>query len=83
MTCVTPYIKAAFCAITALAVLAGILLLAMQNCQAKQWLKWKDRLSVGLSAIGTLVFIAAMQPYAAVFAFGILVIKGFLLIKKA
>ena len=31
MTCVTPYIKVAFCAITALAVLTGILLLAMQN----------------------------------------------------
>ena len=58
----------------ALKILSGILLLALQNCHAARWVNGKSKLSIGLSAAGTLIFIAAMQPYAAVFAFGFAVL---------
>ena len=63
MTSAAIYIKAVFFTLTAMTILYGILLLALQNCHAARWLNVRDRLSVGLSAVGTLIFIAAMQPY--------------------
>lgn len=75
------YIKAAFWALTALTVLSGILLLALQNCRSPRWLRIKSKASLGLNAAGTLLFIAALQPYAAVFTFVFLAIKALLLIK--
>ena len=83
MTFAIPYIKAVFFTLIAMTVLSGILLLALQNCHAVRWLNVKNKLSIGLSAIATLIFIAAMQPYAAVSAFVFLVIKALLLIKRA
>lgn len=77
-----PYIKAAFLMVTVFTVLFGILLFALQNREAEGWLNWRSRISAGFSVLATLIFIATLQPYAAVFAFGILVIKAFLLIKK-
>ena len=81
MNSALPYIKAVFLFFSALTIISGILLLALQNCQAARWLKLKDKLSVGLSAADTLIFVAALQPYAAVLAFCFLEIKALLLIK--
>ena len=83
MTSAAPYIKAVFFALIAMTILSGILLLALQNCHAVRWLNVKNRLSIGLSAVNTLIFIVTMQPYAAVFAFVFLAIKALLLIKRA
>ncbi len=82
MTFAAPYIKAVFFTLIAMTILSGILLLALQNCYAAQWVKVKGKLSIGLSTVSTLIFIATMQPYAAVFAFVFLAIKALLLIKR-
>lgn len=81
MNSALPYIKAVFLFFSALTIISGILLLALRNCHAARWLKLKDKLSVGLSAADTLIFVAALQPYAAVLAFCFLGIKALLLIK--
>lgn len=83
MTTVTPYIKALFFVIVVLTILCGIALLALQNCRAAWWPNVKHKLSVGFSTAGTLIFVAALQPYAAVFTFAFLIIKALLLIKWA
>ena len=83
MTSAASYIKVAFFTLIAMTILSGILLLALQNCHAARWLNVKNKLSVGLSAVDTLIFIAATQPYAAVFAFAFLTIKALLLIKRS
>lgn len=83
MTFAIPYIKAVFFALIAMTILSGILLLALQNYHAVRWLNVKDKFSIGLSVVSTLSFIAAMQPYAAVFAFVFFAIKALLLIKRA
>ena len=83
MTSAASYIKVAFFTLIAMTILSSILLLALQNCHAARWLNVKNKLSVGLSAVDTLIFIAATQPYAAVFAFAFLTIKALLLIKRS
>ena len=83
VSAVSPYIKAAFFAAVILTSLFGILLLTLQNCRAARWLKRKNKLSIGLGAAGVFLFIASMQPYAAVFAFVFLVMKALLLAKQA
>jgi hypothetical protein len=60
----------------------GILTLALQNCQWVAWVKSKTMISLMLGAIAVLVFIVSSQPYAAVFAFVLLVIKALMLIKR-
>ena len=83
MTSTAHYIKAVFFTLIAMTILSGILLLALQNCHTARWLNVKDKFSIGLSTVNTLIFIATMQPYAAVFAFVFLAIKALLLIKRA
>jgi len=60
----------------------GILTLALQNCQAMAWVKSKTTVSLTLGAILVLLFMISSQPYAAVFAFVLLVIKALMLIKR-
>ncbi len=59
----------------------GITELALQNFQHHLWIKNKAGFSLLLSISGTVWFIISRQPYAAVFIFLLLVIKGSLLIK--
>ena len=66
-----------------LTVLSGIVLLVLRNCRTARWLNVKNKLSVRLSTIGTLIFVADLQPYAAFFTFALLIIKTLLLIKWA
>ena len=61
--------------------LFGILTLALQNCEQAFWLKNKSKLSLFLSALAAIVFVASLQPYAAVFLFMLLAIKVLMLIK--
>lgn len=63
-------------------VLTGILTLALQNLQAAFWAKHRHHLSVLLNALGTLIFIVSLQPYAAAFLFIHLLIKAFLLLRR-
>ena len=80
---VSPYLKAAyFTAVIAMCV-TGILTLALQASSATVWVKVKAKLSLALGAGAVLLFMISKQPYAAVFAFSLLVIKGVMLIKRA
>lgn len=77
------YIKIPYLIIVFGLVLWGILTLALQSCDSPLWLKYKDRISLGLSAVGSLSFTISLQPYAAMFTFIFLVIKALMLIKWA
>ena len=79
---VQAYSKIAYFSVVILMIIMGILTLALQNCQWVAWVKSKTMISLILGAIAVLVFIISSQPYAAVFAFVLLVIKALMLIKR-
>lgn len=83
LTAVQPYGKAAFLALVLLSVLAGIGALALQGSGFSRWEAAREKLSLGLGAAAALLFVLTLQPYAAVFALGLLTIKVLLLIKWA
>lgn len=60
----------------------GIAELALQNVRHRVWLEKKYTISLLLTILGTLGFIASQQPYAAGFLFFILILKGSLMIKQ-
>ncbi|MBE6903056.1 MAG: helix-turn-helix transcriptional regulator [Ruminococcaceae bacterium] len=74
------YLKIGYCVIVALIIVWGILTLALQNCNKAFWMLVKSKISLILNAVGVLVFIISLQPYAAIFLFVFLIIK--ILIKK-
>lgn len=71
---------ACFAAVIGL-VAAGILNLALQNLQWAFWTRNRERISMALNAAGALLFIAGLQPYAAVLLFVFLAIKALMMIK--
>lgn len=77
-----PYIKAAFLAFVIIALLCGIAETALRNDEAAFRQKSIGKVSIGLSIAGVIVFTAALQPYAAVFVFALLIIKVLPLIKE-
>ena len=76
------YLKIAYFAVVIASCITGILTLALQNCSAALWTKAKGKTSLALGVIAVLLFIVSKQPYAAAFAFSLLVIKGMMLIKR-
>ena len=80
---VSLYLKIAYLAVVIAMCIVGILTLALQNCSAALWTRAKDKISLALGVTAVLLFIVSRQPYAAAFAFSLLVIKGIMLIKRA
>ena len=78
---VQPYLKAAYFTVVIGMFFAGVLALALQNCQKAFLTKSKTNISLMLGTISVLLFVISSQPYAAVFAFVLLLIKAFILIK--
>ena len=78
---VQPYLKAAYFTVVIGMFLAGVLALALQNCEKEFWLKNKTNISLMLGTVSVLLFVISSQPYAAVFAFVLLLVKVFILIK--
>lgn len=76
------WLKYVYLAVVVGTALVGVLRLAVQGCQAMLWTKWKTKLSMGFSVLTVLVFAMSLQPYAAVLSFVLLIIKGFMLIKR-
>lgn len=76
------FIKAAYLAIILLTVACGIAALALQNCSSLIWIKAKTVLSMILTIISVVIFIATREPYVAFFTFVLLIIKGALLLKR-
>ena len=76
------YIYLPYILLVSLTILFGVATLALQNLQARAWMKSKLLLSLVLSIVGVLIFISTSQPYAAVFVFCLLIIKGVSFIKQ-
>lgn len=83
LTGVESYIKTLYFIIVFFSIVWGVLILALQNYKSTLWLRSKDRVSLGLNVVGTLIFMISLQPYAAMFTFVFLVIKALMLIKGA
>ena len=62
-------------------VVFGILTLALSGCKANVWIRSKIKISLALGVLSVLLFMISLQPYAAVFAFSLLIIKVVLLLK--
>ena len=75
------YLKIPYYIIVILTSVMGIMTLALQNCQAAPWIKTKIKVSLLLSIVAVTLFIVSLQPYAAIFAFSLAVIKAITLIK--
>ena len=75
--------KVAYLVMVSALTLWGVLLLALQNWKSVRWLHSKEKISLSLHVMGTLLFIMGLQPYAAAFLFFLLLIKAVLLIKWA
>ncbi len=79
---VASYLRLSFFVVLVCMALWGVLTLSLQTCQAVFWKRVVRVISFILNAIGTLLFIVSLQPYAAVCLFIFLIIKALLLIKK-
>ena len=81
LTQAASHTKAAFFALTIAMIVSGILQLALQNCRRPFWTVNKSKLSLGVNALGALLLIIGLQPYAAALLVVFLVIKAAMLIK--
>ncbi|MBR5473464.1 MAG: helix-turn-helix transcriptional regulator [Clostridia bacterium] len=79
VTTTAPWLKIAYFAVVIITVLFGVLTLSLQNYNGAFWVKNKSIISLIISAIGALLFIISLQPYAAVFLFVFLIIKVMIL----
>lgn len=75
LTGTAPYMKALYIAAIALSVLFGIFEFAVQGSDSKPLAKVRHTVSLCLSAASVLLFIAGLQPYAAVTSFAFMIIK--------
>ena len=77
-----PYLKAGYYVAVIGIITAGILTLALQNCEQAFWVRNKSKISLFLNTAGVFLFIISQQPYAATFLLIFLIIKVLMLIKR-
>ena len=82
LTQAAPYLRASYFVVVIGTVISGVLLLALQNGQNLFWRQIRNKRSLIISVVGTLLFIISSQPYAATLLFVFLSIKVLLQIKK-
>lgn len=82
LTEISSWLQTAYFAVVIGIILCGILTLALQNFRHTFWSRSKHQLSLLLNAVGMLLFMVSLQPYAAAFLFIFLSVKMFILIKK-
>ena len=82
LTEVSSYLKILYLVLVGLMTVWGVLTLALQNYHGVFWEKSKNKLSLIFNALGVLIFIMSLQPYAATLLFVFLTVKLFILIKK-
>ena len=78
---ISMYLEIAYFLIIILTCIIGILTLAFPSRTVTVWAKVKDKISLLLGIVAVLLFISSRQPYAAIFAFSLLVVKTIILIK--
>ncbi|MBP0990169.1 MAG: helix-turn-helix transcriptional regulator [Oscillospiraceae bacterium] len=76
------WVKIVFIAVTALTVVNGFCTIVISNFDRSVWNKHRIVTGIVLSIVGTAIFILARQPYAGVFCLFLLLIKGFLILKR-
>ena len=76
------YLKIAYLVVVIAMIVMGVITLALQNIQTTAWVKSKTTSSLILGATLAMLLMISAQPYATVFAFVLLAIKAFLLIKR-
>lgn len=76
------YLKIAYIVIVIVMCITGILMLIIQSLSPTICSKLKGNISLVLGVTAVLLFIVGKQPYAAAFAFSLLVIKAIILLKK-
>lgn len=77
-----PYIKITYLIFIALTAVLGVTTLAMQSSPVAFLESIKLKLSLALGVVLVLIFTVTSHPYAAVFAFTLLLIKAIMLINK-
>ena len=77
-----PYLKIALFVLVFAPIVMGVLILALQGCVADTWAKSRYWISLSLSLAALLLFVLSLQPYAAVFALAMAVIKVLVLINR-
>ena len=82
LTGVSSWLRTTYFAVVIGIILCGVLTLALQNCRQAFWDRSKTQISLLINAVGTLLFMISLQPYAAAFLFVFLAIKVLMLIKK-
>ena len=82
LTGVSSWLRTAYFVVVIGIVLCGVLTLALQNWRQAFWDRSKSQISLLFNAVGTLLFMISLQPYAAAFLFVFLAIKALMLIKE-
>lgn len=83
LTGIAPYLKILFCLSVLVQTILGIATLALQNSENPIWMGTKTSTSLLVNSFVILLFLVSRQPYAAVFSFILLLIKGAMLLKRA
>ena len=81
ISCINPYLIALYYVFVISTTLFGIVIFALQNIRQKGWIKAKTVISLVLSISMVLLFTLSLQPYAAILAFVLLIIKALIIIK--
>ena len=81
LTGIAPYLQVGYYVIIIASILFGLATLVLQNCASRLWMSVKDRISVLIGAVGTLLFVISLQPYAATLLFVFVTVKVLMLIK--
>jgi hypothetical protein len=76
------YLRAVYISLIGACALTGTLTLALQAVASPTWIKCKTAASLSLGAITVAAFTVGIQPYAALLAFVLLLIKGIILIMR-
>jgi len=76
------YLKICCFVIILASVLLGLALLFLHQWHSPLWQQYKLTLSLAVGTIAVLLFMLGRQPYAAVFAFSLLAVKGVMLIRQ-
>lgn len=82
MAGLTPWLKIACLVFVTASAILGVATLSLQNCHLPLWVQHKRACSLILHAVGLLLFIALLQPYAASLSFVFLAAKAILLIRR-
>lgn len=75
LTGVAPWLRIAYFAVVLAMSAMGIVTLALQNCTAAFWQKYKNAISLLLNMAGILLLILSTQPYGAILLLMYFVIK--------